>query len=321
MVSLRVFLEDPYSSYASAAFHVLILLLIVASCASVILQTMPENHVKPMFSALEALVTVVFSGELLLRLFAAFPDVFALFSALNFLDFVALAPGYATLLGATAALPKQLRQLLQMAWFLRMARCLKIFQQLHPALFSRKLSGSIRHVFNSSALAILAVLSFLVVVSASLLYLVESDRCEERGLPCAGFESIPASFWFSTITLTTVGYGDVYPFTALGRAVAAFLAVCAVILLSLSAALLSVNLAAATPSRSTQHLEQREKEMLLDLKKSWDTLAHSLAVANAANAAAGPTVAAGPTLQLLEDKGRSLCFEMQECLSLMLQPH
>ena len=40
-----------------------------------------------------------------------------------------------------------------------------------------------------SALAILAVLSFLVVVSASLLYLVESDRCEERGLPCAGFET------------------------------------------------------------------------------------------------------------------------------------
>ena len=71
MVSLRVFLEDPYSSYASAAFHVLILLLIVASCTSVILQTMPENHAKPMFSALEALVTVVFSGELLLSCLAA----------------------------------------------------------------------------------------------------------------------------------------------------------------------------------------------------------------------------------------------------------
>ena len=40
-----------------------------------------------------------------------------------------------------------------------------------------------------SAVAILAVLSFLVVVSASLLYLVESDRCEERGLPCSGFET------------------------------------------------------------------------------------------------------------------------------------
>ena len=66
MVSLRAFVEDPYSSYASAAFHVLILLLIVASCTSVILQTMPEYRENPMFSALEALVTVVFSGELLL---------------------------------------------------------------------------------------------------------------------------------------------------------------------------------------------------------------------------------------------------------------
>lgn len=309
MVSLRAFVEDPYSSYASAAFHVLILLLIVASCTSVILQTMPEYRENPMFSALEALVTVVFSGELLLRLFAAFPDVFAIFSALNFLDFAAMTPGYAMLLGGTAALPKQPRQLLQMAWFLRMARCLKISQQLQPA--SRQLSGSIPwHVFNSSAVAILAVLSFLVV---------ESDRCEERGLPCAGFESIPASFWFSTITLTTVGYGDVYPFTALGRAVAAFLAVCAVILLSLSAALLSVNL--AETKRTTQQLDQTEKEMLLELKKSWDTLAHSLAVANAQASKVSTTVAGRPTLQLLEDKGRSLCFEMQECLSLMLQPH
>lgn len=138
-------------------------------------------------------------------------------------------------------------------------------------------------------------------------------------MPCAGFESIPASFWFSTITLTTVGYGDVYPFTALGRAVAAFLAVCAVILLSLSAALLSVNL--AETKRTTQQLDQTEKEMLLELKKSWDTLAHSLAVANAQASKVSTTVAGRPTLQLLEDKGRSLCFEMQECLSLMLQPH
>jgi uncharacterized protein YcsI (UPF0317 family) len=47
-------------------------------------------------------------------LFAAFPDVFAIFSALNFLDFAAMTPGYAMLLGGTAALPKQPRQLLQM---------------------------------------------------------------------------------------------------------------------------------------------------------------------------------------------------------------
>ena len=45
------------------------------------------------------------------------------------------------------------------------------------------------HPLPGSALAILAVLSFLIVVSASLLYLVESDRCEERGLPCHGFDA------------------------------------------------------------------------------------------------------------------------------------
>ena len=71
MVSLRAFVEDPYSSCASAAFHVLILLLIVASCTSVILQTLPEYHEKPIFSAVEAVVTVVFTGELLLSCLVA----------------------------------------------------------------------------------------------------------------------------------------------------------------------------------------------------------------------------------------------------------
>ena len=155
-------------------------------------------------------------------------------------------------------------RLLRIVWFIRILRVLKIARHTSPAC-SRQLSGSmLSQVFNSSALAILAVLSFLIVVSASLLYLVESDRCEERGIPCNGFESIPASFWFSTITLTTVGYGDVYPFTPTGRAIAAFLAVCAVILLSLSTALLSNNL---TESRTTEELDAKEQEMLQDMRK------------------------------------------------------
>lgn len=155
-------------------------------------------------------------------------------------------------------------RLLRIVWFIRILRVLKIARHTSPVC-SRQLSGSmLSQVFNSSALAILAVLSFLIVVSASLLYLVESDRCEERGIPCNGFESIPASFWFSTITLTTVGYGDVYPFTPTGRAIAAFLAVCAVILLSLSTALLSNNL---TESRTTEELDAKEQEMLQDMRK------------------------------------------------------
>ena len=192
---------------------------------------------------------------------ASFCNVF------NLIDFIAVSPGYFELAFSGQNLTVHMMlalRLLRIVWFIRILRVLKIARHTSPVC-SRQLSGSmLSQVFNSSALAILAVLSFLIVVSASLLYLVESDRCEERGIPCNGFESIPASFWFSTITLTTVGYGDVYPFTPTGRAIAAFLAVCAVILLSLSTALLSNNL---TESRTTEELDAKEQEMLQDMRK------------------------------------------------------
>ena len=65
--NLRAFVEDPLSSKAAAAFQLTILVLIVASCSSVILQTLPQFQDLTLFW-LEATVTIFFTIELLLRL-------------------------------------------------------------------------------------------------------------------------------------------------------------------------------------------------------------------------------------------------------------
>lgn len=69
----------------------------------------------------------------------------------------------------------------------------------------------------------------ILVVAASLMYMAEGEVQPEA------FSSIPATLWWGIMTLTTVGYGDVYPITALGKLTAAVIAVAGIGLFALPA--------------------------------------------------------------------------------------
>lgn len=64
-----------------------------------------------------------------------------------------------------------------------------------------------------------SLMGMLLIVSATLLY-----SCENAAQPEI-FSSIPSTMWWSIATLTTVGYGDIYPITALGRVFASVIAI------------------------------------------------------------------------------------------------
>ena len=92
----------------------------------------------------------------------------------------------------------------------RLIRLLKLANFVNKIEFVR----NVFHVLNLKKKEIffsIAITIFIIFISSILLYLVEGNHQPEA------FGSIIRSFWWATITLTTIGYGDVYPITILGK--------------------------------------------------------------------------------------------------------
>ncbi len=164
------------------------------------------------------LILIVFCAEFVARLWAAGADerfkgwagrgaYIRAHPALFMADFLAFAPELLLLsLGLTP--PGALRSLRVIRLF-KMARYFPTFKLVVDAL-------------RSCVQELLVALSLSVVLwylAAVLLYLAEGDVQPD------GFGSITRSMWWSVVTLTTVGYGDIYPVTAIGKVAAGIVAV------------------------------------------------------------------------------------------------
>jgi len=105
--------------------------------------------------------------------------------------------------------------------FLRILRMMRIFRLAKLGRYSQSLQILHRIVTakKEQLLCTLFILLLLVIVAASMLYYAENDVQPEV------FSSIPSAMWWAVSTLTTVGYGDVYPVTGLGKLMASVIAV------------------------------------------------------------------------------------------------
>ena len=110
-------------------------------------------------------------------------------------------------------------RILRLMRFVKITQYNNALQDLFEAVYHER-----RSFFSAAYIFVLALL-----LSASLAYFAENEAQPEK------FSSIPEAMWWSIITLTTVGYGDVSPVTAMGKvvgAVTALLGVCSVALLT-----------------------------------------------------------------------------------------
>lgn len=152
----------------------------------------------------EWILTIVFTLEYVLRLLAVRRPIAYATSFFGMVDLLAILPTWISLLvpGARVLLVVRVLRLL------RIFRVLKLTRYLSEAAVIRTaLRASTRKI----VVFLLAVASVVVVVG-SVMYVVEG--------PPSGFTSIPTSMYWTVVTLTTVGYGDISPQTPLGQALA-----------------------------------------------------------------------------------------------------
>jgi voltage-gated potassium channel len=159
-----------------------------------------------------------------------------IFSPLALIDLLAFLPYYLPFVGVD----------------LRFVRMLRIFRLFRVFRVSRYLKAFdlIRHVFRQKREELfisLVFVAFILVVTSCIMYFVEHEA-QPRA-----FSSIPATMWWGVATLTTVGYGDLYPITPLGKFLGSLIAILGVGLVALPAGILASGFSEEMSKRTHRH--------------------------------------------------------------------
>jgi voltage-gated potassium channel len=192
---------DDVDSRSGRLFALFIQTLIVLSLVTFSLETLP-NLSKPVtvvFDGIETATVAVFTLEYIARIYAAENRLGFMFSFYGIIDLVAIAPFYiATGMDLRAV---RVFRLLRLLRILKLARYNDAIVRFERALVIAK----------EELLLFTAVALMLLYLSAVGIYLFENEAQPEQ------FKSVFHSLWWAIATLTTVGYGDIYPITLGGR--------------------------------------------------------------------------------------------------------
>lgn len=236
-VKKKVFQLLQPSKFADRISHMVdlfLMSLILLNVAVVFAYTFPlPTQVLPFMKTLEDVSIVIFSLEYLLRVWTAeflYPDYTPgsarlryLVSPMALIDLLSIIPFYLPML-----FPFDLK-------VLRSVRLLRLFQIFKLTRYTSSLF-SILHVVKRKAsqlISSMAVVLILILISSLLMYNVENAAQPEV------FNNAFCGMWWAISTLTTVGYGDIYPITALGKLIGSIIALLGIVLLAIPTAIIS----------------------------------------------------------------------------------
>ena len=236
---------------ASAIFDWIIISLIVTNVLLVVLDTFSgiPSDIKNIFGHIELISVLIFTGEYLLRLWTAdhlYPASSSVKARVNYIlsflaivDLLAILPFYLPFI-----FPIDLR-------VLRMVRLLRLLRLLKVNRYTSSLStvGNVVKRKASQLIASMFVVIILMVMASILMYSIEFDAQPEV------FQNAFSGFWWAIATMTTVGYGDIYPITIAGKALGAVIALLGIGLVAVPTGIIS----AGFMENITHESQQEEK--------------------------------------------------------------
>lgn len=222
-----------------------LIILIILNILAIILESVVslKQQYQAVFVKFEIFSVIVFSVEYLLRIWTANElrkfqkpvtgNIRYAFTPLAIIDLLAILPFYLSFIGV------DLR-------FIRALRLFRIFRLFKIARYTKALI-IMKEVIISKKEKLIVAVSFtliLLLFSSILMYYIENKAQPEN------FSSIPETMWWGIATLTTIGYGDVYPVTGLGKLMGGIVAILSIGLFALPAGILA--------SGFTEHMNNEE---------------------------------------------------------------
>ncbi|WP_118857530.1 ion transporter [Sphingomonas mesophila] len=217
----------------SATNKFLVLCIIIASALAILdTEPMVSSGREDGFRLAELAFGAIFTVEYLLRLWIApdnpvwakhrFPRLRYAFSVQAIIDLLAIVPTFFAFGGGGSVLLRFFR-VLRIMRLAKLGRMSSAWQDLATALSERR-----HELFLTISIA-----GFVLLVASTLMYWAEADAQPDK------FGSIPRAMWWCIVTLTTVGYGDVFPMTVLGKGLAGLVALAGIGLIAMPTGILA----------------------------------------------------------------------------------
>ena len=232
---LRLIIEDN-TTRKGRIFDYFIQILILISLVAFSIETLPDNSLqtKKILATIELISIVIFSIEYLLRIYVAEKPLKYIFSFYGIVDILSILPFY---LSATFNLKA-----------LRAFRIFRIFRAFKLVRYNKALNRFSRAftIIKEELVLFFMITLILVFLTSSGIYFFENEAQPKV------FSSLFHSLWWSIVTLTTVGYGDVYPITLGGKIFTFFVLIIGVGIVTIPAGLV------ATALTKARTLEEKE---------------------------------------------------------------
>lgn len=219
-------------------FDVVLLVIIVVSVVLVMLESVSgirKNHGDTLV-LLEWIITVIFTLEYFVRIFVVKKPWRYIFSFYGIIDFLAVIPSY---LGLVVISYHSLM-------IIRVLRLLRVFRILKLTRYTSAGRYLARAIWNSreKISVFIFFVIILVIIIGTVMYLVEGEA--------GGFKSIPVSIYWAIVTLTTVGYGDISPVTALGQFLASFVMIMGYAIIAVPTGIVTAEMMRSSTQSNTQ---------------------------------------------------------------------